>query len=146
MDTTHTRLYQLPGGLFLDKAPIYIQEGSLWQQKETAQLFGQLQLKNIDPQLLQSVTVKLIPFDTIGALLGDGVCYTYTPNAEPNGSFGRDILVPLPERSCAFGACVTQAVFADGSIWEPENTRAWHVAEEGYDPQAPVPKRKSLFG
>ena len=141
METTHNRLYQLPGGLFLDKAPIFIQQGCLWQHKETQQLFGQLQLKNIYPADLQAVTVKLIPFDTRGALLGQGTFYTYHPNAEPNDSFGQEDLVPLPERSCAFGASVTQAVFADGTTWEPENTRAWHVAEEGYNPQAPTQKK-----
>ena len=124
----------------MDKAPIYIQQGCLWQHKETAQLFGQLQLKNIYPAEVQAVTVKLIPFDTRGALLGQGTFYTYTPNAEPNGSFGQDALVPLPDCSCAFGACVIQAEFADGTTWEPENTRAWHVAEEGYNPQAPIQK------
>ena len=141
METTHNRLYQLPGGLFLDKAPIYIQQGCLWQHKENQQLLGQLQLKNIYPANLQQVTVKLIPFDTRGALLGQGTFYTYTPNAEPNGSFGQAVLVSLPENSCAFGACVTQATFADGSTWEPENTRAWHVAEEGYNPLAPIQKK-----
>lgn len=145
METTHTRLYQLPGGLFLDDAPIFISDGGLWQHKETAALFGSLQLKNIDERTVQTVTVKLIPFATNGALLGDGVFHTYTPQAEPNGYFGAEVVLPLPENTCAFGACVTEVTFGNGSTWLPENTRAWHVADEGYNPQAPTPKKKGLF-
>ena len=145
METTHTQLYQLPGGLFLENAPIFISEGGLWQNKETAELFGRLQLKNIDMRTVQAVAVKLIPFATNGALLGDGVFHTYTPDAEPNGYFGADALLSLPENTCAFGACVTEVTFADGTAWTPENTRAWHVADEGYNPQAPAPKKKGLF-
>lgn len=146
MENTHTRLYQIPGGLFLEGAPIYMEEGVLWQDNQTAGLFAQLKLKNIDPRTVQSVTVKLIPFDTVGALLGDGTVQVYAQEAAPNSSFGDGVLVAVPERSCAFGACVAKVCFADGSIWEPENLRAWHVAPEGYDPQAPVPKKKGLFG
>ena len=142
MEATHTRLYQLPGGLFLKDAPIFVIKGGLWQSKETAALFGNLQLKNIEAAKLQAVTVKLTPFATNGALLGDGVFYTYETQAEPNGTFGESVLIPLPENTCAFGTCVTKAEFADGSVWEPENTRAWHVADEGYKPQAPSTKRK----
>ncbi len=141
MESTHTRLYQIPGGLFLEKAPVYIPEGSLWQEKETRKLVGVLRLKNIAPAVLQTVTVKLIPFNTIGALLGEGVFYTYTPAAEPNGTFGTDVQIPLPQDTCAFGAAVTEAVFADGTCWTPETVRAWHVADEGYNPQAPAQKK-----
>ena len=141
METTHTRLYQLPGGLFLEGAPVFVQEGNLWQNQETQALFGSLQIKNIDPRTIASVTVKLIPFATNGALLGDGVFHTYTPNAEPNGSFGGDALIALPENACAFGTSVAEVAFTDGSSWTPEKVRAWHVADEGYNPQAPVQKK-----
>ena len=145
MEATHTRLYQLPGGLFLEGAPVYIQEGSLWQDKQTQELSGNLQIKNIDSRTVASVTVKLIPFATNGALLGSGVFHTYAVRSEPNGSFGAEVLISLPADACAFGAGVTEVVFADGSRWTPENVRAWHVADEGYNPQAPVPKKKGLF-
>lgn len=141
MDSTHTRLYQIPGGLFLENAPVFIPEGSLWQEKESQTLVGLLRLKNIAPAVLQAVTVKLIPFNTIGALLGEGVFYTYAPAAEPNGTFGGDVRLPLPQDTCAFGAAVTEAVFADGTRWTPEAVRAWHVADEGYNPQAPTQKK-----
>ena len=145
MEKTHTRIYQLPGGLFLEHSPIFISGGSLWQHKEDAALFGNLQLKNIDIRAVRTVEVKLIPFATNGALLGDGVFHTYTAQAEPNDYFANEELLPLPENTCAFGACVTEVTFVDGSTWKPENTRAWHVADEGYNPQAPTQKKKGLF-
>ena len=139
METTHTRLYQWPGGLFLENAPVYMEDGNLWQENQTSGLFAQVQLKNIDSRTVQAVTVKLIPFNTVGALLGS-VMQTYAGPVEPTGSFGQEILAALPADTCAFGACVTEVTFADGGTWTPENTRAWHVAPEDYHPQAPVSK------
>lgn len=146
MEKMHEQLYRLPGGLFLDNAPVYITGGALWQHKQTQELVAQLTLKNIDPRTMQAVTVKLIPFDTVGALLGEGTLRTYEAQILPNDCFGEETTVALPERSCAFGACVSKVCFTDGSSWEPDDLRAWHVAPEDYNPQAPVAKKKGLFG
>ena len=142
MDTLFTQLYQLPGGLFSQGAPVFIAGGSLLQSDGGHGLYASLQLKNIDLRTVDTLSVKFIPFADGGILLGDGVFHTYETPAEPNGYFGQDELVTMPENTCAFGAAVTQVEFTDGSVWTPENTLAWHVANDGYNPQAPVPPKK----
>ena len=137
MDALFTQIYQLPGGLFSEGAPIFIPKGGLCKSNNGDALYGCLQLKNIDPRTVDTVSVRFVPFNEKGALLGDGVVHTYETATEPNGYFGEDELITMPANTCAFGAAVTQVEFTDGSTWQAENVLAWHVANDGYNPTAP---------
>lgn len=139
MENTYTQLYRIPGGLFLEGAPVFVSEGTLWQHKENGGLFACVNMKNIDPRTIGAVTVRFCPIAPNGAVLGDGTVKTFAGlQVVPNGYFAGAELTELPEGSCAFGAAVIRVGFTDGSKWEAESSLAWHVADEGYNPQAPV--------
>ena len=139
MENTYDQLYRLPGGLFLDNAPVFVKEGALWQHKEESTVHGAITMKNIDCRTVAAVTVRFCPIAPNGAVIGDGVVREFTGlQIEPNGYFLGDDLTELPEGCCAFGLAVLQVRFADGTDWKAENRLAWHVADESYNPQAPV--------
>ena len=139
MEKTYTQLYRIPGGLFLKGAPVFVAEGTLWQHKENGGLFACVNMKNIDPRAIVEVTVRFCPIAPNGSVLGDGVIRTFSGlQVAPNGYFAAQELTALPEGSCAFGAAITGAVFADGTKWQAESTLAWHVEDSSFNPQAPT--------
>lgn len=142
MEKTYTQLYRIPGGLFLKGAPVFVAEGTLWQHKENGGLFACVNMKNIDPRTIGEVTVRFCPIATNGAVLGDGTMQTFAGlQAAPNEYFAAQELTALPEGSCAFGAAVIRVGFTDGSEWKAESSLAWHVADDGFNPQAPTQKK-----
>jgi len=146
MQKDYEQLYRIPGGLFLEGAPVFVKEGTLWQHKENGTLFARMIMKNIDSRTVTSVAVRISPIAPNGAVLGEEPVAQFAAQAEPNGYFAEEELTVLPAGSCAFGAAITKVTFADGSCWEPETVRAWHVSPDDYDPQAPAAKKKRLFG
>ena len=141
METMFNPIYQLPGGLFSQGAPIFVAGGKLLES--SGGLYVSLRMKNIDPRNVVMVKVKFIPFAEGGILLDLNSFHEYEVAAEPNGYFGEDELISVPADTCAFGAAVTEVEFDDGSVWTAQDMLAWHVANDGYNPQAPVEQKKN---
>jgi len=131
------QVYRIPGGLFLEGAPVFVKEATMWQAED--KLFAKLSMENKDTaRTVSGVTVRFCPIAPNGSVLGDGVVRTFGNLQEaPNGYFAARELTALPEGSCAFGAAVISVGFADGSQWQAESTLAWHVEDSSFNPQAP---------
>ena len=121
------QLYRIPGGLFLEGAPVFVKEATMWQGED--KLFAKLCMENKDTaRSISDVTVRLSPIASNGSVIGEGVIWQYEKlKAEPGTQCGKEEMVSLPENSCAFGAAVLKVGFADGTAWEAENLLAWHV-------------------
>ena len=121
------QIYRIPGGLFLKDAPVFVKEATLWQDE--GKLLAKLSMENKDAaRTISAVTVRVTPIAPNGTVIGEGVICDYDGlQAEPGSGFGADQLNQLPAESCAFGAAVLKAAFADGTAWEAESPLAWHV-------------------
>jgi len=121
------QVYRIPGGLFLEGAPVFVKEATMWQAED--KLFAKLSMENKDTaRTVSGVTVRFCPIAPNGSVIGEGVIWEYAKlQAEPGALFGAEETAPLPEGSCAFGAAVLKVCFADGTAWEAESPLAWHV-------------------
>jgi hypothetical protein len=122
------QIFRIPGGLFLQGAPVFVKEAAMYQQ-EDGKLVAKLSMENKDAaRTICGVTVRFSPIAPNGSVIGEGVIRQYENlQAEPAGLFGEEELVELPEDSCAFGAAVLKVSFTDGTAWEAESKLAWHV-------------------
>lgn len=139
MSERFERIFTLPENLHTAGAPVVIAAGALLKDTETGNILAQLKFKNIGPNPIKAVKVRLIPLDTVGKPLGEDVSYEYLDlNAERDMEFGQKKAIPIPNPSSrSFAAEVTEVAFADNSVWSATGN-AWTPLPES------VPLEKAL--
>ena len=131
-----TRVFSLPTDLYAEGSPLIIAAGALLKDNTTGRILAQLKLKNLESKAVRAARVRLWPADAMGREAEAPVEYTYLDLEAARGKdFGTKNPIPLPDASTrSFRAEVTEAAFADGSVWTGAEDKAWE----------PVPTGKTL--
>ena len=136
MAERYEKLYALPGGLFLDGAPVMICAGALLRDTTSGNLIAQLKYYNLGERTIAGLTVALCLLDGAGRRVGTDPVHRLDFNAEPDTEFGQKKAMLVPYRNVrSFSAVVTEVRFADGTVWTPDDDAAEWVQ---------VPARQTL--
>lgn len=120
MSERYSKLFSLPENLYAEGAPVIVSAGNLLKDNQTGKVLAQLKIKNIAAKPLKAATVLIHPQDAAGKPMADDTQQKYLDlTAKTGEEFGQKIAVFLADVSArGFSVEVTQAVFADNSIWE----------------------------
>lgn len=124
MSERYSKLFSLPPNLYSEGAPVLISAGALLKDNQTDKVLAQLKIQNISDKPIKAATVKLVPADTTGKLLGNEIQHQYLDlNSGRDADFGQKTPVSLPDASTrGFSAAVSEVIFADNTIWTDSNT------------------------
>lgn len=117
MSERYTRLFSLPENLGLENCPVVISAGALLMDNVTGNVLVQLKLRNLSPQAVNAVKVKIHAYDTAKAELNGVDTFSYLDlNVPLDGEFGSQTPVPLPDAATrSFTVDILSVTFADGS-------------------------------
>lgn len=123
MSERYTRLFVLSKDLYIDGSPVVISAGALLKDNDTNSVLVQLKFKNICRMVIKAVTVKIIPMDSAGRVLGESVEHKFLDiSAKRNDEFAQKEPVYLSDNSTrAFSVYVSEVIFDDNSIWSCED-------------------------
>ncbi len=138
MNERFTHLYFLPTYLYQSGSPILIAAGALLKDNQNDSVLVQLKLRNLKKDTLIACKVSIKAFDPSGAELKGIADFSYLDlNMETGKDFGTQTAIPLEDKTTRkILVSVTQAVFANGVIWENKNEQEWEPL--------PIEKRKEL--
>lgn len=138
MNERFTHLYFLPTYLYQSGSPILIAAGALLKDNQNDSVLVQLKLRNLKKDTLIACKVSIKAFDPSGAELKGVDDFSYLDlNMETGKDFGTQTAIPLEDKTTRkILVSVTQAVFANGVIWENKNEQEWKPL--------PIGKRKEL--
>lgn len=126
MSERYTRLFSLPENLGLEDCPVVISAGALLKDNVTGDVLAQLKLRNLSPQAVEAVKVKIHAYDTAKAELNGVDAFSYQDlNVPLDGEFGSQTPIPLPDTATrSFTVDILSVILADGTIYSPAETRA----------------------
>lgn len=121
MDERFTRLFSLPENLGLDGCPIVISAGVLLKDNATRKILVQLKLRNLSPQEIKAVQVKINAYDITGAVLEGVNTFSYLDLSVPlDGDFGSQTPIWLPDATArSFTVDILSVTLADGTVYVP---------------------------
>lgn len=121
MDERFTRLFSLPENLGLDGCPIVISAGVLLKDNVTRNILVQLKLRNLSPQEIKAVQVKINAYDITGAVLEGVNTFSYLDLSVPlDGDFGSQTPIWLPDATArSFTVDILSVTLADGTVYVP---------------------------
>ena len=127
MSERYTSLYRSANDLYAAGSPVVIAAGALLKDNQKGRVLAQLKLKSISEKELRAVTVRVTARDTFGKTLGTPVEHQYLDlKAVRDNMFGSKEAIPLPDSTAReFSAAVTEAAFADGSMWKADEDAVW---------------------
>ena len=136
MSERYSRLFALSENQYASDSPVVIAAGALLKDNQTGKVIAQLKLRNISSKRIKAATVCIVPFDTVGNLIGDSVSYQYLDlNAKRNEDFGQKAAIALPNAATrSFAATVEEIAFVDNTIWKATG-EPWEVlpAQSSFD-------------
>lgn len=126
MAERYTKLFSLEKNLYCSGAPVILSAGSLLYDSFSSNMLAQLKFKNISPNPISALKIKIHMLDTTHSPLGEPVVYQYLDlHAARDDSFGRNTAVVLPESGVrSFTVEIAEVVFADSQIWQASG-EAW---------------------
>lgn len=115
------RRFALENDLYTPGAPLLLRAGALLYDRYSGQMLAQLKFKNIAPESIRMLKVRVRMLDSLSEPLGQPVDYCYQDLDIPrDGEFGRNTAIVLPNRNVrAFTTEVLELVFAGGGRWTP---------------------------
>ena len=121
MDERFTRLFSLPENLGLDGSPIVISAVVLLKDNATRNILVQLKLRNLSPQEIKAVQVKINAYDITGAVLEGVNTFSYLDLSVPlDGDFGSQTPIWLPDATArSFTVDVLSVTLVDGTVYVP---------------------------
>lgn len=121
MDERFTRLFSLLENLGLDGCPIVISAGVLLKDNATRNILVQLKLRNLSPQEIKAVQVKINAYDITGAVLEGVNTFSYLDLSVPlDGDFGSQTPIWLPDATArSFTVDILSVTLADGTVYVP---------------------------
>lgn len=158
MSERYTHLFSLPENLGVEDSPIIISAGALLKDNTTGNVLAQLKLRNLSPQAVKAVTVRINTYDTAGEELNGVNAFSYLDlNVPLDGEFGSQTPIPLPEAATrSLTVDILTVVFADGTVYSPIESQATRTVDgdvlkkiieldNGRARQAKREKRKQLL-
>lgn len=126
MSERYTRLFSLPENLGLEDCPVVISAGALLKDNVTGDVLAQLKLRNLSPQAVEAVKVKIHAYDTAKAELNGVDTFSYLDlNVPLDGEFGSRTPIPLPDAATrSFTVDILSVTLADGTVYSPTETQA----------------------
>lgn len=126
MSERYTRLFSLPENLGLEDCPVVISAGALLKDNVTGDVLAQLKLRNLSPQAVEAVKVKIHAYDTAKAELNGVDAFSYLDlNIPLDGEFGSQTPIPLPDAATrSFTVDILSVTLADGTIYSPTEAQA----------------------
>lgn len=126
MAERYTRVYTQQGQFYCPGAPIIIEAGALLKDNQTGKIIAQLKFKNISPNSIRALTVKISATDVTGAEVAGVDNFQYLDlNVSRDGEFGQQTPIVLPDATARSFTCqCLSAVLGDKTIWNcTENTK-----------------------
>lgn len=119
MAERYTRVYTQQGQFYCPGAPVIIEAGALLKDNQTGKIIAQLKFKNISPNRLRALTVRIFAKDISGAEVEGVESFQYLDLDVPrDGEFGAKTPIMLPNAVARSFACECRsAVFANGNTW-----------------------------
>lgn len=137
MSERYTKLFSQSEPLYAEGSPVTIAAGALLLDNVGGRVLAQLKFKNVSSKTVKAVTVSITAKDTVGRVIGKPTIHQYLDlNALRDEEFGQKTAIFLPSESTReYEVRVTEAVFADNSVWTAPDDLLWQ----------PVPKQEPLF-
>ena len=135
MSERYARLFSLPENLYQPGSPVMILAGALLKDNQTGGILALMKFKNVGEKPIRGLKVRFFPQDLTGIDLDQPLEHQYLDlNAARDGEFGQKEPVAFPNAvTRAFRVEVYQVVFADGTLWNQEQS-SW----------APMPPLQAL--
>lgn len=135
MSERYARLFALPENLYQPGSPVMILAGALLKDNQTGGILALMKFKNVGTKPIRGLKVRFFPQDLTGIDLDQPLEHQYLDlNAARDGEFGQKEPVAFPNAvTRAFRVEVFQVVFADGTLWNQEQS-SW----------APMPPLQAL--
>lgn len=146
MDERFTRLFSLPENLGLDGCPIVISAGVLLKDNATRNILVQLKLRNLSPQEIKAVQVKINAYDITGAVLEGVNTFSYLDLSVPlDGDFGSQTPIWLPDATArSFTVDILSVTLADGTVYVPVGEQSARTVEEDVQEKIKVLDRERV--
>ncbi len=124
MSERYARLFSLPENLYQPGSPVMILAGALLKDNQTGGILALMKFKNVGTKPIRGLKVRFFPQDLTGIDLDQPLEHQYLDlNAARDGEFGQKEPVALPNAvTRAFRVEVFQVVFADGTLWNQEQS------------------------
>lgn len=121
MSERYTRLFSLPENLGLKNCPVVISAGALLMDNTTGKVLAQLKFRNLSPQAVKAVTVRINAYNTAGEALNGVDTFSYLDlNVPLDGEFGSQTPIPLPDAATrSFTVDILSVTLADGTVYSP---------------------------
>ena len=125
MSERYARLFSLPENLYQPGSPVMILAGALLKDNQTGGILALMKFKNVGEKPIRGLKVRFFPQDLTGIDLDQPLEHQYLDlNAARDGEFGQKEPVALPNAvTRAFRVEVYQVVFADGTLWNQEQSQ-----------------------
>ena len=125
MSERYTRLFSLPENLYQPGSPVMILAGALLKDNQTGGILALMKFKNVGTKPIRGLKVRFFPQDLTGIDLDQPLEHQYLDlNAARDGEFGQKEPVAFPNAvTRAFRVEVYQVVFADGTLWNQEQSQ-----------------------
>lgn len=145
MSERYTHLFSLPENLGVEDSPIIISAGALLKDNTTGNVLAQLKLRNLSPQAVKAVTVRINTYDTAGEELNGVNAFSYLDlNVPLDGEFGSQTPIPLPDAATrSLTIDILTVAFVDGTVYSPVESQATRTADgEVLKKKAALDKKK----
>ena len=125
MSQRYARLFALPENLYQPGSPVMILAGALLKDNQTGGILALMKFKNVGTKPIRGLKVRFFPQDLTGIDLDQPLEHQYLDlNAARDGEFGQKEPVAFPNAvTRAFRVEVYQVVFADGTLWNQEQSQ-----------------------
>ena len=125
MSERYARLFALPENLYQPGSPVMILAGALLKDNQTGGILALMKFKNVGEKPIRGLKVRFFPQDLTGIDLDQPLEHQYLDlNAARDGEFGQKEPVAFPNAvTRAFRVEVYQVVFADGTLWNQEQSQ-----------------------
>ena len=125
MSERYARLFSLPENLYQPGSPVMILAGALLKDNQTGGILALMKFKNVGTKPIRGLKVRFFPQDLTGIDLDQPLEHQYLDlNAARDGEFGQKEPVAFPNAvTRAFRVEVYQVVFADGTLWNQEQSQ-----------------------
>lgn len=116
-------VYEIPGSIYEEGAPVIIAGGRLLKDKESANMIVQMKMYNLSSQKIVAAKVKLNTKDVMGKIVDKDIEYQYLDLSASSGKeFGANKAIIVPSNIVrSFEISELAIIFETGEKWICEN-------------------------
>lgn len=132
MAERYEKVFSQADNLYCTGAPLVLEKGALLKDGLTQNIVAQLKFKSIQDKVIKAVTVKIVPYDTMGQPIQGETQYQYLDLfVKRDESFGEQVpIIVVNSQTRSYQIIVSQVVFVNNTIW---------TGNEVWTPLAQVP-------